>query len=116
MSIKKLKIIVAESYKNDILNSNKAYAIADSLTRYELKQYIIALKNRENKKNVIVFTPFETNNDKVFEKLFPNKKIIYKIDPSLVLGLKIINNDNVYEFNLKNTLDDIISYITETYD
>lgn len=116
MSGKKLKTIVATSYKNDILDSIKVYAIADSLTRAELKQYINGLKNHENKKNVIVTTPFKTSNGIVFEKLFPNKKIVYKIDPSLMLGLKIRDNDNVYEFNLKNTLDDIIFYIAETYD
>lgn len=116
MTSKKLKIIVAESYKNDILDANKAYAIADSLTRSQLKQYISGLKNRENKKNVIVTTAFMTSNKTILEKLFPNKKIVYRIDPSLMLGLKIINNDNVYKFNLQNTLDDIISYITKAYD
>lgn len=111
MNKKKLQTIVKNSYKNNILDSNKVYAIADFLTRAELKRYINALKNYENKKNVIVTTPFKMNNGTVFKKLFPNKKIVYKIDPSLMLGLKITNYDNVYEFNLKNTLDDIIFYI-----
>lgn len=116
MNKKILKTIVAKSYKNDILDSNKVYAIADSLSRYELKQYIRSLKNYENKKNVIVTTSFSIDNHKVFEKLFLNKKIVYKVDPFLILGIKILNNDNVYEFNLKNTLDHIVSHITKSYD
>jgi len=115
MNIKKLKILVAESYKNDVLDSNKIYGIADLLTRSELKQYIGALKDHENKKNVIVLTSFCLK-DKRFEKLFPNKKIVYKKDPSLMLGVKVVDNDNVYQFNLKNALDNIISYITKAYD
>lgn len=116
MNIKKIQTLAAKSYKNDILDANKAYSIANFLTRAELKQYITVLKKYENKKNVIVTTPFKTSNREVFQKLFPNKKIFYKIDPSLMLGVKIIYNDNVYEFNLKNMLDDIIFYITKTYD
>lgn len=114
---KKLKTIVAESYKDDILDFNKAHAIADSLrSRSDLKQYINELKNYENKKNVTVTIPFNVDKSEVFEKLFPNKKIVYKIDPSVMLGVKIVNNDNVYEFNLKNMLQNIISYITKSYD
>jgi len=116
MTSNKLRNLVTESYKNDILDTNKVYAIANCLTRSELKQYIDALKNHEDKKNVIVTTPFKVYNHKGFEKLFPNKKIFYKIDPSLMLGVKIVDNDNVYEFNLKSRLDDIISYITKRYD
>lgn len=117
MSRKKLKTIVTESYKDDILDFNKAYTIAGSLrSRNDLKQYINELKNYENKKNVTVTMPFSINKAEVFEKLFPNKKIVYKIDPSVMLGVKIVNNDNVYEFNLKNMLQNIISYITKSYD
>lgn len=117
MGRKKLKAIVVESYKDDILDFNKTHTIADSLkSRNDLKQYINELKNYENKKNVTVTMPFNVNKAEVFEKLFPNKKIVYKIDPSMILGVKIVNNDNVYEFNLKNMLQNIISYITKTYD
>lgn len=112
MNRKKLKTLVLESYKNDILDSNIVYSIANFLTRSELKEYINQLKNHENKKNVIVLTSFAANSNKGFEKLFPNKKIVYKKDPSLMLGVKVVDNDNVYEFNLKNTLDNIFSYIT----
>ncbi|MEK7534367.1 MAG: hypothetical protein AAB600_03440 [Patescibacteria group bacterium] len=112
MTRNKLKNLVAESYKNDILDSNKVYAIVNCFTRFELKQYIDALKNYEDKKNIIVTTPFKAYSNIGFEKLFPNKKIVYKIDPSLMLGVKIVDNDNVYEFNLKSRLDDIISYVT----
>lgn len=117
MSRKKLKTIVAASYNNDIMDFNKVHTIVTSLrSRNGLKQYINELKNYENKKNVTVTTPFNVNKAKVFEKLFPNKKIVYKIDPSLMLGVKIVNNDNVYEFNLKNILQNITPYITKSYD
>lgn len=116
MTTKKIKDLVKISYNNSILDYDKAHDIAVSLTRFDLKQYIRELKNYENKTNVTIITPFNLKNDKVFEELFPDKKIVYKNDPSLMLGIKIKNNDALYEFNLKNTVQNLISYILESYD
>lgn len=112
----RLKSLVKESYKDSVLDPTIVYAIADSLKRSELKEYIDKLKDYENRKNVIVTTPFDISNSEIFEELFPNKKIVFKKDTYLILGLKIVDYDNVYEFNLKNTLDDIISLFTKNYD
>lgn len=112
----RLKTLVKESYKDSVLDPTIVYSIADSLKRRELKEYIDKLTDYENRKNVIITTPFDISKRKIFEKLFPNKKIVFKKDPNLILGLKIVDYDNVYEFNLKNTLDDIISLFTKNYD
>lgn len=118
MNIRKIKDLVLASYTKSVLDEKKVNAIVNMLNRPDLKQYINELKSYESKKNITIAAPFIQNeeNKKLYEELFPNKKIIYKQDSSLIAGVKITNNDIIYEFNLKNTFDNIISYIKQSYD
>ncbi len=108
--------LVAQSYKKDSLDQKTINKISTLLSKPDLKRYINGLKLAEKKKSLIVSSPINNQDLKKFQKLFPNKKIIFKKDPSLMLGVTIVDNDMVYEFTLKNTLNKIISYIQETYD
>ncbi len=116
MNSKKIDKLVVYSYKNDFLNQNKVNKIATLLSKSDLKKYINALKLTENKKSLIISSPMNNSDLKKFEKLFPNKKIVFKKDPTLMLGMEIIDNDIVYEFTLKNSLDKILNYIEQNYD
>lgn len=116
MSNKKIKTLIESSYKNNELDLEKVSKIADYLTKQDLKHYIRELKNEEYKRRLIITLPFTQGEGKLFEKLFPNRTIIYKKDPSLMVGVKILDNDILYEFNLKNTFSNIISYIEQNYD
>lgn len=108
--------LVFESYSNQFLNQAKVNKIVKFLSKSDLKQYINALKLEEKKKSLIVSAPVKNQNLARFTELFPNKKIIFKIDPSLMLGIKIVDNDLVYEFTLKSSLDKIVSYMEQNYD
>lgn len=112
---KKIKALVSISYKKDSLDKDMVNVIAKHLTKRDVKRYIRELKNVENGKNVVMFLPVLDNTKSIFGKLFPKKTIIYKKDPSLLLGSRIIDNDILYEFDLKDTLDNMISYI-QSYD
>lgn len=116
MNKKKINQLILISYKNDNLDQEKVNKIATLLSKPDLKKYINGLKLHEKKKSLIVSTPINNQELKKFQKLFPNKKIIFKKDPSLMLGVTIVDNDMVYEFALKNCLDKIISYIEQNYD
>lgn len=116
MNSKKIDKLVAASYKNDCLDQKKVSKIASLISKSDLKKYINGLKLIEKKKNLIISSPIDNRNLKEFEDLFPHKKIIFKKDPSLMLGVSVIDNDIVYEFTLKNSLDKIISYIEQNYD
>ena len=85
----------------------------------QLKAYIKFLKKLENERLVWVFTPMDKIEDKITGKIksmFPNKKIEYVKDPSLIAGLRVIDNDMVYEFNLKDSLDNLITHLKRSYD
>ncbi len=116
MSIKKIKMLVLASYIDKKLDPDRINKIVKLLTRKDLKVYIKLLKNYEKQNTVIVSLPFLYNDKKKFSKIFKGKKIIYKEDTSLMTGVKIVNNDIVYEYDLKNTLEDIATHIALTYD
>lgn len=116
MNKKKIDKLVLASYNDNFLNQKKVNRIAALLSKSDLKKYINGLKLTESKKSLIVSSPTNNQDLKKFEKFFPHKKIIFKKDPTLMLGMKIVDNDIVYEFTLKNSLDKILNYIEQNYD
>ena len=105
-----------QSYKNGTLNPEIVLAIAEKLTRKELKVYIKAIKLAEKRRSVtIAFASNITNDEqKQLQSLFPGKKLIVTQDPTLLAGIRITNNDDIFEMNLKHELDDIIQQIQNT--
>lgn len=116
MNKKKINNLVLASYKGNFLIQKNVNRIATILSKSDLKKYINGLRLTESKKSLIVSTPTNYQDLKKFEKLFPHKKIIFKKDPTLMLGMEIIDNDIVYEFTLKNSLEKILNYIEQNYD
>jgi len=111
---KKIKQIAVASYTNGKLDPKKVTVIANTLTRKELKAYIKELKNIERKKRVTVVSPspLEPAEKKIIAEKFSGKQIEYKEDLSLMAGVKIIDNDIIYDLNLKNILEDLASHIS----
>ena len=116
MNSKTIAKLVLGSYKDNNLDQKKVNKIASVISKSDLKKYINGLKLKELKKNLIISSPMNNHDLKKFEKLFPNKKIVFKNDPSLLLGVQMTDNDIVYEFTLKNYLEKIQNYIEQNYD
>lgn len=117
MNKKLLKQLVLISYKNGDLDNEIVSQIADKLDRGQLKKYIQALKNAEKLRNVYIESPITLGKDAVseFKSIFPDKKIVMRKNSSLLVGTKITYNDDIFEMNLKNSLDTIVENI-ENYD
>ena len=116
MNKKKNDKLVLASYSKNALNRKAVNKITTLLSKSDLKKYINAIKLTEKKKNIVVSSPIDNPDLSKFEKLFPNKKILFKKDLSLLLGVRIVDNDIIYEFTLKNSLDKIVNYIEQNYD
>jgi len=117
MNRQTLKQMVLESHINGELNVAKINKIVDLLTKKELRLYIKALKNWEKKNKITIEVADKTGFDlSGFEDLFPDKKMVVTVDPSLMLGLRLQNNDDIFEMSLKNTLEKITEHIEEQYD
>lgn len=111
---KKLHKLVEQSYKIDQLDSKMVAMIADHMNRQTLKQYISLLKQEEKKKQVIITSPnsLSETDRKMVQDLFPNKKIMYILDPEMINGIRIIDNDSEYEVSLNQQFNDIIKHLT----
>jgi F0F1-type ATP synthase delta subunit len=116
MNSKKIDKLVAVSYKGNYLDQTQVNKIASLISRSDLKKYINGLELAEKKKSLLILSPVNNQDVARFQKLFPHKKIVLKKDPSLMLGIKVVDNDIVYEFTLRNSLDKILNHIEQTYD
>jgi F0F1-type ATP synthase delta subunit len=111
---KKIQKFVSNSYKGEQLDPKTVEMIADHMNRQTLKQYINSLKQEENKKQVTITSPKSlTEKDKeTLKNLFPDKRIIYILDPEMINGIQITDNDREYELNLNRTFNDIIDHLS----
>jgi len=121
MNNKKIELIVKRSFIRDNLNEVFVKRVSRKLKRSELKEYLKQIKTTLNKKIVKVYIPDaqEFNSPALyntFRKIYPMKKIMIEIDPKLMLGIRIENEDNVYELSLQNTFDDLLDFVKERYD
>lgn len=111
---KQLDELVQASYKDGKLDEATAKKIADKLNRHILKQYINLLKHEEKKKMVFVTTPkpLSAKDREKLKALFPKKKVVEQIDPAMITGIKVVENDESYEMDLNRTFHDIIRFIS----
>jgi len=115
MTKKQIRGLVQASYTGNELDQKKINRITKLLNRSELKIYINFVKAFEKSKTLIVYAPNLSAGvflKKEVGKLFQNKKVEIKEDKKLIAGIKIIDDDNVYDFNVRNNLKNLVSYIS----
>lgn len=110
----KLKELAQQSYKKGILDEETVQYVADRLSRKEVKEYIKLLKKEEAKKEVHVTSAetLSTSDVEKIQKLYPGKFIITSVDPSMISGVRIVENNKEYEINLNRTFHDIIGFLS----
>ncbi|MBI5044757.1 MAG: hypothetical protein HZC02_02425 [Candidatus Levybacteria bacterium] len=117
MNRQTLKQLVLASYTDSELDARKINKISDLLSKKELKLYIRALKNSEKQNTILLEVPSRNLIDEgSLQDLFPDKRISVSVDPELLVGMRFQDNDDIFEFSLKNTLDKITEHIKEQYD
>lgn len=119
MTINDIKKLAKQSFTKNNLDLKVIKKITTKLNKKQLKVYIKYLKKIENEKIIQVFTPIYKIDDKVINKIknmFPNKEIECIEDSSLIAGIRIVDNDMVYDFNLKDSLDNLIAHLKRSYD
>lgn len=108
-----IKQLVQESYNKGELDEKKVAMIADRLRRSDLKSYVKALRLEEQKKHVIITTAskLSAKDEEILRKLFPQKKVSFQVDPSLISGIRVLDNDVIYESNIAQMLGDMTLYL-----
>jgi F0F1-type ATP synthase delta subunit len=116
MTKKQIKQLAQASYTRNTLDSKKVARITKLFSRAELKEYIKNIKALEKSKTLVVLAPKNSigqSFNAALKKQFPDKQIEFKEDPTLIAGIKVVDNDNVYDFNIKNILENLVSYINQ---
>lgn len=118
MTRRQLKKLAVYTEKTEGIPDEDFYTLAKKLNRSSLKKFIKILKIYEQQRNVIVSLP-TVPDEKLKEKLqtmYPNKKIVYNVEPLLIAGIRILDNDLLYELSFKDRLEKIIDTLEQSYD
>lgn len=112
INIKQLAML---SFTKGELNGKIVNRISKKLNKTDLRRYLKALKQIIEKNTVEVFTTTkpDKNMENILKIVFKDKSVHFKIDKDLIAGIKIKDYDTIYEYNLKNTLNSMLSYIKE---
>lgn len=118
MTKKIIKELVLASYTQSALDPKKVEKIVRLLNRSMLKLYIKALKQKEAALSVSIDSvfPIHPQQKETLAGLFPEKKITYVIDPTLLAGLKVTKDDIIFEMSIKGALDTMLERIRNDYD
>lgn len=109
------KNLISSSYKNGVLDQKMVTRIAGLLNRRDLKLYIRGLKNQEKKLTIVVESPVELSKKTQDEisRGFSGKKVISRLSPDLIMGMRLHDGDNIYRLNVHDRLEDLKTYIGE---
>ncbi len=109
MNKKIIKLLALESYTGREIDPKKVDVIVSKLSRTELKQYIKYLKELGKQKTVTIVTPIDLpDKDKQkLEELYRDKKVVFVKDSTLLVGIKIVSNDVITDYNLKSKLENL---------
>jgi len=119
MDYKRIKKIAEGSFINNKLNPKIINLVSKKLKRSELKKYIKALRQIEKKKTIYLILPEITDSKDIeyllnyLKDFYPDKDVEIQKNPKLIAGLKIINDDLVYEYNVKDALNNLVSQINK---
>lgn len=114
MNRKQIEKLVCLSYTKGRLDEVKVQKISRILSKRLLKEYIKFLKRYEQK-NKLIIVIYQSDPKEIikirkhYEKIFPKKNIVFQEDKTLIGGIKIIDNDKIYEFSLKGIFGELIN-------
>src|SRR5258708_29893413 len=113
MTKKEVKKIALLSFADSDIDVRKVKRFTQTMNRRELRQYVRFLKLIDSQKKIKILTPIKEDLDlkNRISRIFPKKRIIFEEDPSILLGIRIINNDILYDFNLENEFEELKKFV-----
>ncbi len=112
MTKKDIQTLVSQSYTGRSLDEEKIIQIAQALSRSDLKKYIRILKQDQKKKTVYITVSMmpSVKQQSIIQSLYQDKTLVYSIDKSLLIGMKIQEYDIITEYDLKDNLLQLKNY------
>ncbi len=111
MDKKQIAKLVDMSFVDGILDEKSVNKIIGQLDGRELREFLKKLTEQEKMQHVYVDLTFDLHDadKKKFKELFPKRQVVFRKDAELVFGIRITDNDMVYNFNMKDAFDQIRS-------
>lgn len=118
MTKKQIHKLAELSYSEQQLDIEKVDVVVKKLSHEDLREYIKEIKYIEQERSVVVTIPYSADDTtkNTFSVLFPDKKIVYNIDPKILPGIRIQMNDLLYEMSLTERIEKLVSHIHEHYE
>lgn len=118
MKQKNIKTLAEASFTDNEIDEKRVNMIAAKLKRKDLRTYIKALRLVQQQHTVTVEMPtaVDESAQQDLQLRFPDKKIIYSINKDILAGMRIIDNDLLYDFSLQNKIDKAVKHLYETND
>lgn len=113
MNKKDIEKLAEASYSNNKLNTEIVGKITANLRSREIKAYVKALKRHERSLSIYVESALELNNEykQQIRQLFSDKNVLFIINEDLIFGIRITENDNEYNFDLRSSVSKITEYL-----
>lgn len=107
---KNIKRLILLSRTKGKLDIDKIKKIITFLTRTELKEYLMLLREERRREKVIIEMPInqrliEKNLKSFFKRKFKDKELEFIENKALLGGIRIVDNDNVLDYSFKNILE-----------
>lgn len=110
-----LKKIARVTVMNNNIDSKVKEFVLTKLTRSELREYLMHLKNLTQRNTVTVVGHDITYDLKVrISNIYRGKHIIFVRDTGISEGIKIIDNDTETDFTLENYIDNTVEELKKT--
>jgi hypothetical protein len=111
MDKKQIAKLVEMSFVDGVLDEHSVNKAIGQLDGRELREFLKILTEQEKRQQVYIDLTFaiKEGDKKIFRELFPGKRVVFRNDTDLVFGIRITDNDMVYNLNMKDALDQIKS-------
>ncbi len=120
MTTKKIRKIAQNSFINGKLDKKVIAKVTRTFTRREFKTYVRALRIITKKRVVKVYVPNKRLVTREIKNsllnFFQEKELDFIEEPEILAGIRIVDNDMIYELNLRDSLENMINYLRKSYD
>lgn len=107
---------LAKQLVEKTVDKKTAEAVLERLNKQDLKRLLFYLKKELAQRKVYVSSvdTLDTETLKTLQGIFQEKEVVSVIDPDLFAGVRIQDNDMIFDFSIKDKIKRTIHSLTQT--
>lgn len=106
---------LAKQLVEKTVDKKTAEAVLERFSKQDLKKLLFYLKKELAQSKVYVSSvdKLDTETLKTLQSIFKEKEIVSVIDPNVFAGIKIQDNDMIFDFSIKDKIKRTIQSLTQ---